>query len=89
MERLELSMQINLRIRARLRQLRMSQGEFANMAQASQSEVSKWLNGHHNFTLKTLEHIQTVLGINFFNFDNLATDSIPCGLCEFNLPVKL
>jgi transcriptional regulator with XRE-family HTH domain len=84
MERFELSMLIALRIKARLRQLRWNQGDFAEAAQVQGSEVSKWLTGHHNFTLKTLDHIQRVLRISFFNFDNPCDNSIPCTPCEFS-----
>ncbi len=82
MERSEISQQIALLIRIRLRQLRLTQMEFAKMAEASNSEVSKWLTGRHNFTIKTLEHIQTILGISFFSFK---VDSAPCLPCEFTI----
>lgn len=83
MEHFELSMQIALKIKARLRQLRLKHKEFALMAKAQPSEVNRWLSGYHNFTIKTLLHIQNVLGINFFNFDSQASHSIPCLPCEF------
>lgn len=39
-----------------------SQAELAGLLGKSESEVSKWLRGSHNFTLKTLSKIEEALG---------------------------
>ncbi len=40
----------------------MTQKEFARKMGKSESEVSVWLSGQHNFTLRTLARISAVLG---------------------------
>lgn len=40
----------------------MKQKEFAEKLGKDESEISKWLSGTHNFSLKTLSKIETVLG---------------------------
>lgn len=84
MERGELSMQIALRIKARLRQLKLKRKEFAKIADVQESQVALWISGNHNYTIKTLERIQTILGISFFNFDNQDQQSVPCLPCEYS-----
>lgn len=39
-----------------------SQAELAGLLGKSESEVSKWLRGSHNFTLKTIAKIEEALG---------------------------
>jgi transcriptional regulator with XRE-family HTH domain len=41
----------------------LSQKELADLLDKKESEVSKWMNGTHNFTLKTLVRIEDVLGV--------------------------
>lgn len=91
MERFELSMQIVFRIKARLKQLGLKQKDLASLAGSNNSEVSKWLSGNHNFTIKTLDHIQTALGFSFFDFNNQEQYSIPCLPCEYSVikPVNI
>ena len=50
------------KIAARLKELDISQKDFALMAGKTQAEVSRWLSGTHNFTIRTLAKISTVLG---------------------------
>ena len=40
----------------------MTQKEFARKIGKSESEVSVWLTGRHNFTLKTLSKVSSVFG---------------------------
>ncbi|MBR1468552.1 MAG: helix-turn-helix transcriptional regulator [Prevotella sp.] len=40
----------------------MTQKEFARRMGKTESEVSVWLSGQHNFTLRTLARISAVLG---------------------------
>ena len=50
----------------RIHQLLVDQGltqkEFAKKMKKSEAEVSVWLSGQHNFTLRTLARISVVLG---------------------------
>ena len=39
--------------------------DFALMVGKTQAEVSRWLSGTHNFTIRTLAKISTVLGQDF------------------------
>jgi len=39
-----------------------TQKEFARRMGKQESEISKWLSGQHNFTLKTIANIETVIG---------------------------
>lgn len=50
------------RINQILREKGMSQKELAESLDKKQSEISKWLNGDHNFTLRSLAKIQAELG---------------------------
>mgnify|MGYP003557440201 FL=1 len=56
-----LSFDISSRIDALLSERNLSQKEFAEMIGKRESEVSKWLKGTHNFTLRTLAKISAVL----------------------------
>ena len=58
----DLSFDIASRIDALLAEKGLSQKEFAEMLGKRESEVSKWLKGTHNFTLRTLSKISAVLG---------------------------
>lgn len=40
----------------------LTQKDFAKMMGKTETEVSRWLAGRHNFTLATLAKISTVLG---------------------------
>lgn len=58
----EWSFSISDKIDARLKELGMSQKDFARSMGKTEAEVSRWLGGTHNFTLKTLAKISSVLG---------------------------
>jgi len=45
-----------------LKERGMSQRELAKNTGKTEAEVSRWLGGTHNFTLRTLAKISTVLG---------------------------
>ena len=42
----------------------MTQKELAKKLGKSESEVSTWLTGRHNFTLRTLAKVSSVFGVN-------------------------
>ena len=45
-----------------LKERGMSQGDLAKNTGKTEAEVSRWLGGTHNFTLRTLAKISTALG---------------------------
>lgn len=55
------SVEISDRIEEILKRKKISQREFAEKRGKSESEVSKWLCGTHNFTIKSLAKIESVL----------------------------
>ena len=74
-----------------MRKKKISQRELAQLLGKSESEVSKWMRGTHNFTLKTIAKLEAVLdepifekatkepGIFVFNFTNEST-SMPMAI---------
>lgn len=59
--RYDLSFQISERIYEILKEKKMTQKEFAQLMHKSEPEISKWLTGGHNFTMKTISKIEAVL----------------------------
>jgi transcriptional regulator with XRE-family HTH domain len=51
-----------VRINQILRDKKLSQKELAERLDKKPSEISKWLNGDHNFTLRSLSKLQAELG---------------------------
>lgn len=58
----DLSFEIADRIVEILSKKKLTQRVFANKLGKSETEISKWLRGTHNFTTKTLAKIEVVLG---------------------------
>jgi len=56
------SMDIADQISQFLSEKNWTQKEFARRMGKQESEISKWLSGQHNFTLKTITNIETVIG---------------------------
>lgn len=50
------------RIKEILQRKRWSQADFAKAAGKKEAEISKWMSGTHNFTIRTISFIETVLG---------------------------
>ena len=61
-KQVDMSWAIADKIDAMLKQRGMSQKEFAHLMGKTEPEVSRWVGGTHNFTLRTLAKISTVLG---------------------------
>jgi len=59
---IEHSVAIAKQIISILNKLDKSQAYLANQLNKKESEISKWLQGSHNFTLKTISKIEDVLG---------------------------
>ena len=61
-QQVEWSYDIADKLDAKLRQMGVSQKEFARRVGTSEAAVSKWIGGGHNFTLSTLAKSSSVLG---------------------------
>lgn len=61
-KQVDMSWAIADKIDALLKAKGMSQKEFAHLMGKTEPEVSRWLGGTHNFTLRTLAKISVVLG---------------------------
>ena len=61
-KQIDMSWAIADKIDALLKAKGMSQKEFAHLMGKTEPEVSRWLGGTHNFTLRTLAKISVVLG---------------------------
>ena len=64
---IDLSFAISDKIAGILEERGMSQKDFARLVGKTESEVSRWLGGTHNFTLKTIAKISSVLGCNIIS----------------------
>ena len=56
------SMDIALRINDLMEARGLSQKDLANALEKAPSQVSNWLAGNHNFTLKTITQLETFFG---------------------------
>ena len=63
----ELSYGIAERICEILKSKGLTRKEFADQLNKSESEISKWLTGRHNFTMQTIAKIETALGSKLIN----------------------
>lgn len=61
--RIDLSFLIVDRIHTILEEKGLKQKDLALMLGKSESEISKWMRGTHNFTIETVSSIENVLGI--------------------------
>ena len=60
----EKNLAITEKIVATLKEKNIKKLEFAKMLDKKPSEVSKWLSGTHNLTMKSINKIEMVLQIN-------------------------
>lgn len=58
----DLSFEIADRIFEILSKKNLTQRDFASLLGKSETEISKWMRGTHNFTTKTIAKIEVVLG---------------------------
>lgn len=61
------SMKIAARIDEILNEKGLKQSDLAKMLHKSESEISKWLSGDHNFTISTIDKIENVLDAEIIN----------------------
>lgn len=59
---IDLSFSIADKIASVLKERGMTNKEFAKLVGKTEAEVSRWLGGTHNFTLKTIARISAALG---------------------------
>lgn len=62
----DFSMAIATRIVRILEEKGLKQKDLAQMLGKTEPEISKWLSGTHNFTLRSLAKIESVLGESLF-----------------------
>ena len=60
----DLSFAIAERLESLIKEKGLSKKEFAEAIGKRPGEVTKWLSGHHNFTLRTLAMLSTFFGEN-------------------------
>lgn len=60
--KVDLSFDISTRIGDILQRKGWSQADFAKAAGKKEAEISKWMSGQQNFTIRTIAFIETVLG---------------------------
>lgn len=61
------SMKIAARIDEILNEKGLKQSDLAKMMHKSESEISKWLSGDHNFTIATIDRIEDILDAEIIN----------------------
>ena len=64
---IDLSFALADKLDAILNEKGLSQKEFAKMIGKTEAEVSRWLGGTHNFTLKTIAKISSVLNVDLIS----------------------
>lgn len=47
----------------------MTQKDLANLLGKKESEISKWMTGTHNFTLRSIAKIEKALNVSIFNLE--------------------
>lgn len=65
----ELAASIQIRLKRVLAESNMSQKDMAELLGRKPAEISKWLSGSHNFTLKTLALIESRIGVSLVEVD--------------------
>ncbi|KAB1068271.1 helix-turn-helix transcriptional regulator [Tamlana haliotis] len=65
----EKNLALTEKINSILKERGIKKGEFAKMLGKKPSEVSKWLSGAHNLTLKSINKMEFVLGVDLINIE--------------------
>lgn len=60
----------------------ISQKELAEMLGKKESQVSKWMTGTHNFTIKTLALLEVKLGVSIFQVSSGALQPVEKAIAE-------
>lgn len=64
---IERNLEITQRVCVILKQRGIKKNEFAKMLGKKPSEITKWLSGLHNLTLKSITKMEVVLGVSLMN----------------------
>lgn len=64
---IERNLEITQKVCAILNKRSIKKKEFAKMLDKRPSEVTKWLSGLHNLTLKSITKMEVALGVNLMN----------------------
>lgn len=65
----EKNLALTEKINSILKERGIKKGEFAEMLDKKPSEVSKWLSGAHNLTMKSINKMEFVLGVELINIE--------------------
>ena len=65
----EKNLAITEKVNALLKERDISRTEFAEMLGKSPSEISKWLTGLHNLTLKSITKMEVALDVDLINIE--------------------
>ncbi|WP_010521150.1 helix-turn-helix domain-containing protein [Aquimarina agarivorans] len=85
---IERNLAITEKVVSILKERNIKKGEFAVMLGKTPSEVSKWLSGLHNLTLKSITKMEVALGIDLINpepvkeYVNVYFGTVPGGANE-------
>src|SRR6266508_326111 len=71
-----ISLDIASQIYEYMKEQNMSQRELANKLGKSESEISKWLSGSHNFTIETVAKVEDVLNEDILLVPKYAKDDL-------------
>jgi len=68
-----------------------NKSQFADIIQQTPSTVSRWLSGHHNFTVDTLNDIEDILGIDLLNWEKKENEAISMvnGIITSNMALNI
>jgi len=67
LEQTRISLDIAMRLHDILDEKGMSQKDLAKLMGKKESEISRWLKGMHNFTMKSIAKLQVALGENILS----------------------
>lgn len=69
-QEVDLEFAISNRINELMMQRGLTKLEFAQALGKRPSEVTNWLSGQHNFTIRTLSALSAFFGVSLVTFDN-------------------
>lgn len=64
---IERNLEITQKVCVILKKRDIKKNEFAKMLDKKPSEITKWLSGLHNLTLKSITKMEVALGVNLMN----------------------
>lgn len=65
----EKNLALTEKINSVLKERGIQKGQFAEMLGKKPSEISKWLSGTHNLTIKSITKMEAVLGVDLVNIE--------------------